>query len=339
MIYAAFTAFAVTIVFVPLIRWFCQRTHILDRPGPLTIHTRAVPRLGGVAVFLAIVTGMFVSRSHDLISTRYFFSSLALVWIIGLIDDLVGVRPAFRLVVQIAAAALLWRGGWQLSFGQLKAVGFLAVCLLVVLFVNAFNFLDGSDGMAAGVACATAIAYVALPASALEPLAAKIACSTAAACAAFLFYNSHPASIFLGDSGSNLLGFLAAFWALGLAKTSGISSHTLLFPFVVAALPLFDAVRIIVHRLAHRRSAFTGDRSHFYDLHASMGRKPVTIAFISTCVAAVCGAIGVLIFRKTISSGWSLIAFGLAALWIAAGVGSFDSIVRNNEKSEMPASL
>jgi UDP-GlcNAc:undecaprenyl-phosphate GlcNAc-1-phosphate transferase len=339
MIYTAITAFFVTIALVLLIRWFCQRTQILDRPGPLKIHTRAVPRLGGVAVFLAVLAGTLISHSHDLIPARYFLLSLTLVWFIGLIDDLVGVRPAFRLVAQIAGAALLWRGGWQLPFGQPKTIGFLALCLFVVLFVNAFNFLDGSDGLAPGIACATAVAYIALPASALGPLAATIACSTAAACGAFLFYNSHPASIFLGDSGSTLLGFLAAFWALDLAKTSGASSHTLLLPLVVCALPLFDAVRIVVHRLLHRRSAFTGDRSHFYDLHLSMGRKPGTIALFSSCVAALCGAIGVLIFRENISGGWSLIAFGFATLWIAAGVGSFGSIMGKNDKSEASASL
>jgi UDP-GlcNAc:undecaprenyl-phosphate GlcNAc-1-phosphate transferase len=336
---AACVSFTVTIALVPLIRRFCERAQILDKPGLLKIHARPVPRLGGVAIFLSIVAGIIVSGSGGP-TARYFVASLSLIWFAGLVDDLRGLHPAIRLTAQIVAGMLLWRGGWHLPFLPGGPEGFIAVCVVVVLFVNAFNFLDGSDGLAAGVACVAALAYAVLPGTALTHVGFAVAYSMAAACVAFLFFNFYPASIFLGDSGSTVLGFATAVLGLDLARTPDAASHAMLFPFLVAALPLLDAMRIIARRLKMGRSAFHGDRCHFYDLLLIRGWKPRKVALVSWSVACVGGAAGVFFVRQGLSDVWSLIILALVGMWIArtAQWPQQKSLITGQEEKSVPAS-
>src|SRR5271155_4242571 len=132
----AFTvALGCVLALAPLIRRLCARWGIFDQPGHLKIHGEPIPRLGGMAIAFALHgTGA---------GALYFAAALGLVWLAGFVDDLRELPPPFRLLAQIGGALLLYAGGWRVAVFSASPLAIIAQCLLVILFVNAFNFLDG----------------------------------------------------------------------------------------------------------------------------------------------------------------------------------------------------
>jgi UDP-GlcNAc:undecaprenyl-phosphate/decaprenyl-phosphate GlcNAc-1-phosphate transferase len=315
-------AFLITLATVPLVQHFCLHMQILDKPGPLKIHAHPIPRLGGVAIFLAVFAGVFAANHHPNGSEWHFLSAAGLVWIVGLLDDLRGLHPVPRLLAQITGAAILWIGGWHSHLFAYSVADLAGVCVFAVLFVNSWNFLDGSDGLAAGFSCIVALAYAVLPHQSLSADGFAVACAVAAACAAFLLFNANPASVFLGDSGSTLLGFSVAFLGLDYAKAGAGTVHLQLFPFVVASMPLLDAIRIVIQRASQRRSLFEGSRCHYYDVLLASGDAPRKVAFVSWVVGLICAAIGLLSVYFRLSQVWPFIAIVLVAAWIASVVSA-----------------
>ena len=149
------------------------------------------------------------------------------------------------------------------------------------------QLIEGADGVAAGIAGIIAFAYAVFPGGAGNPFASGIAFSVAGACAAFLAYNLPPAKIFLGDSGSTALGFSVAFLALDFwrSQPAPVTVPTLLFPFLLCALPLLDAALAIIRRLRRLTSPLAGDRRHFYDLMLARGYSPVQVALLCYMIA------------------------------------------------------
>lgn len=317
-IFVPIVALFVTLAVVPLSRWFCEHMQILDKPGPLKIHARPIPRLGGVAIFLAVFAGLFAANRHPGAPEGYFVAAASLLWIVGLLDDLRGLHPVPRLLAQVTAAAVLWSGGWHLRLFANSLADLAALCVFVVLFVNSWNFLDGADGLAAGFTCVIALSYAVLPQATLSAEGFIIAYALATTCAIFLLWNAHPAKIFLGDSGSTVLGFVVAFLALDYTKTSTGTPHSQLFPFAIAALPLLDAIRIVIQRLSQRRSVFEGTRNHFYDLLLARGDSPHKVALMSWGIGLICGAVGISIVYFRASPTWCFVAIILVAIWIAS---------------------
>lgn len=283
------TALVVTALLAPLLIWFCHRWQVLDFPGRLKIHAQPIPRLGGVAVVLAIAVAAFLRHPLAAKFEWPFFASLALIWASGLVDDIRGLSPIPRLAAQIVGATLLWAAGWRVPVPISAAPNFLITCFFVVLLVNAFNFLDGADGVAAGLAGIIAIAYAVLPGAAGNPFSSRVAFSLAGACAGFLFYNFPPAKIFLGDSGSNALGFVIAFLALDFwrSQPAAVTVPALLFPFLLCALPLLDAALAILRRATRHNSPLKGDRSHFCDLLLARAYSPMQVALFCYIVVIV----------------------------------------------------
>ena len=319
-------AFGLTVALVPLIRFFCRRNQIFDRPGRLKIHTRPIPRLGGVAIFLAVFTAILICGAKDTPETRYFSAALLLIWFVGVLDDIRGLSVILRLIAQVSAALLLWAGGYRLPGLPYWPVSIAANCCLVVLFVNAFNWWDGMDGLAAGTACAAAICYLSQPSLALGPPGFAVAFSLAGACAAFLFFNFHPFKhIFLGDSGSTVLGFSLAFLGLDFSRVQSSAGPSVVFMLALAALPVLDALRVIAHRLASGRSPLEGDRQHFYDLMLRDGYGPRRIAITLWSITALCG--GLAIFIETdgtvCSAVWLCALLALVAFWLLASAALF----------------
>lgn len=299
---AAAAAFFITLAAVPLVIRFCYRARILDLPGTLKLHSRPVPRLGGIALALGIAGGAALAVRAAEHGAIPFFAALAILCAVGIFDDVHAAGPWLRLVIQFAAATLLWSAGWRLPLAGSGAVNWIATCVFVAAFVNAFNFLDGSDGLAAAVAGIIALSFAILPAGLVGALGPALAWSVAGAAAAFLFFNFPPARIFMGDSGSTSLGFVIAFLALDFYRATGAASNAapgtlrawhpafasvLLLPLFVALLPLFDAALAIARRLRYRASPFAGDRGHFYDLLLRRGWTQARIVAWSCAVTVV----------------------------------------------------
>jgi UDP-N-acetylmuramyl pentapeptide phosphotransferase/UDP-N-acetylglucosamine-1-phosphate transferase len=319
-------AFVVCVALTLAVIRLCHRWRLFDAPGPLKIHSQPIPRLGGIGIALAILTASCFAGLRPALHAWPLFSGMGLIWAAGLADDVRGLSLLYRLAAQAAAGVMLWCGGWRLRpLEQMTggdSLGLLAVCLFVVALVNAFNFLDGADGLAAGVAGIIAAAYIAFPGAAANPFAGAVAWSLLGACAGFLFFNFPPAKIFLGDSGSTVLGFGVAFLGLDFYRWNPAIGARWLFPLVVAGLPLLDAALAVIRRLKSGASPFHGDRRHFYDLLLARGWSPRSVALVCygiTSALAVGGWFGVRAGPARFSAISALSLGGLVAAAIRLG--------------------
>jgi UDP-GlcNAc:undecaprenyl-phosphate GlcNAc-1-phosphate transferase len=317
--FPAAIAFLLTLSLVPIVRILCIRCRLLDAPGPLKTHAQPVPRMGGVAVALAICGAAFLSSPQRAISTWPFFVALVLIWAAGFADDLRSISPIFRLGVQFIAGASLWRHGWRLPFLGKGPLDLLATAGFVAAFANSINLLDGIDGLAAGVVAIMAAAYLALPGALISPFALLVASVLAAACAGFLPFNfGSRAKIYLGDSGSTILGGIVAFLALDLYRSRFANRSILLFPLLIAAIPLLDGAFAIIRRSRARASPLDGDRRHLYDQIHKRGwptRRIVLAFYGATALLAAVALWGV---WKVSLLFWIVVLIGVGTIVLAA---------------------
>jgi len=323
-------AFISTLILTSIVRRLCVHLRLYDPVGPLKIHSKPIPRLAGVAITLAFAAGISLSGHLSQVHVWPFFAALILIWAAGLTDDIRGLSPTLRLAAQVGGAILLWSGDWRLPW-LTWPVNLAASCVLVALFINSFNFLDGSDGLCAGVAGIIAAAYLIFPGFTLSLLGTTVAWSLLGVCFGFLVFNFPPAGIFLGDSGSTVLGFGIAFLAFDFYRANALGEHrlALAFPLLTAALPLLDGILAVLRRLHARHSLSLGDRRHYYDLLLGLNWSPRNVALSTYGLTAGMCIIAWLVLRSDFTSAFLLCAATIGALVVAAlRLGS----LRMNEK-------
>jgi UDP-GlcNAc:undecaprenyl-phosphate GlcNAc-1-phosphate transferase len=243
---ALIVGFAVALLLTPLAAALATRIGLVDHPGPLKVHQRPVPYLGGAAVLAAIAGPVAGAHPYALIP-------LALAFAVGLADDFgdlpVTVRVAVEIGIGVAAAFVpAHHNPAQVVFGA----------VVVVLLLNSINLLDGLDGLAASVGIAAAIGL----AIALRSTAAVLPLALAGALGGFLVWNRPPARVYLGDAGSYLIGTALAISLLdALQRPAAIAAGATLFVAVAAA----DTAIAILRRLRAHRPLLQGDRGHVYD--------------------------------------------------------------------------
>jgi UDP-GlcNAc:undecaprenyl-phosphate/decaprenyl-phosphate GlcNAc-1-phosphate transferase len=274
----------------PLVLRLCRKLRVFDAPGARKVHTRRVPRLGGVAIFVALSLGLCVAlllAMAEVIAMPFMESrvvpaiyvGLCGFFFIGFFDDLHSLPALPRLLGQIGvsiAAVLLsgpGAGGLLITslFGEPLALPYWAQVSITVLWIvgvaNTFNWIDGLDGLASGVALIAALAFLVL--SALHPqlpnstLVLALSIVLVGALAGFLPYNFFPARIFLGDGGAFSIGYLlAVISVVGLFKQAALVSFVL--PITVLALPIFDTTFAILRRVLRGQSPTTPDNKHIH---------------------------------------------------------------------------
>lgn len=311
-------SFLTTSLSLPLVLWLANRNHWFDDNGPLKIHTRPIPRLGGISIALGLSCVLFIGRDNPHASRWPVVATFFIVWATGLLDDLVNLPAIARLAVQLGAGTVLGLAGWRFGLTGSPIADIAATSILVAAFINAFNLLDGADGVAGGVALTVAIGYACLPMGQLTPDGHYLALALAACCASFLLFNFPPARIFMGDSGSTLLGLAIAFLGLGFSKGDANVSVHLIFPITVAALPIVDLCLAILRRARRSRSLFEGDRQHFYDLLLQSGWPSRRVAIACSLLNAAFVAIGLIGIRESTEIFLILAAVGTCSLTYAA---------------------
>jgi len=321
-------ALVLVVVTVPLVRKLSARLRLFDQPGKLKIHSQPTSRLGGVAIVLALIAGTLSAVPTIGIVLLFLSAALAIVWVTGALDDMRGLSPQTRLLAQTSGGIFLYLAGWRVWPSDSGAVAAAASCIWVVLFVNAFNFLDGADGLAAGTSAVIALAYIIFPGAALDATGNAIAWSLLGTCTGFLFFNFPPAKIFMGDSGSTVLGFSVAFLGLDFAARQGSVRSTmgnnsllcgaLIFPLLIAALPLVDAVTVVLRRLINGQSPFHGDRRHSYDFLLASGCTQKRVAISCYLLTGLLGAVGWLASHAEFRLGATLAFATMAMLVLAA---------------------
>ena len=277
----------------------------LDEPNARSLHERPVPRTGGIAVLLGVAASLGFSSLQ-----LWLPMALALVLaVVSFIDDVRGMPTVVRLVIHLAAAgALVW---YVLS--PMHPLELAALILAVAWITNLYNFMDGSDGLAAGMAVIGFGAYAAAAWSAGDDSLAVLTVSITAASAAFLLHNFHPARIFLGDVGSIPLGFLAA--ALGIVGWRD-DVWPLWFPVLVFGPFIADATITLLKRAVRGERVWRPHREHYYQRMVRMGMGHRATAWAGYAVMAACA--GAALLGRNQAPALQAAAFAAASLLLAA---------------------
>ncbi len=308
----ALVSLPVALIATPIAAAVARRTGVVDRPGPLKIQQAPVPYLGGVAVFVAMAGPIAVVRPMLLVP-------LACLLALGLADDLGDLAPRLRLVCEVAIGAV---GGAIVPvpgpFGAVVTAAF------VVGLVNAVNLLDGLDGLAGGVVCASAIGFALIGGAARVP-----GIALAGALGGFLWYNRPPARIYLGDSGAYLCGgALALLAALALGDGHGLAAWAAV-PLLVA-LPVFDTTVAILRRSRAGKPLFAGDRSHVYDQLVDRGSsRPRAVAVFVLAQLALM-VIAVVVLR--LDPVWA-VAAAMGCVIVLVGTAAWGGFLARTEPS------
>jgi UDP-GlcNAc:undecaprenyl-phosphate GlcNAc-1-phosphate transferase len=329
-LYACLVAFAAAAVLTPLVARFARRIGAVDDVKERGLAREATPLLGGLAIFAGTLIAA-LAFMPDSERARGILMGAALITIVGAIDDVRDLPPGAKLVGQILAALILVDAGvvvrnitlpflGALDFGDLG--GPLTVLGLVAV-MNVVNLSDGVDGLAAGVCAISAAAFAVIAFDLGRDQAAVLAAIVCGAALGFLVHNFHPASVFMGDSGSNLLGFLLGCVVVeGSLKTNALIA--LIGPLLILAVPFLDTGFVVAKRIKYRRPVYQGDANHFHHRFARIGfsqRRTVLYLYAWTISMAGLGvALRFVPYSErsgALNAGWALVMagiFGLAAV-------------------------
>jgi UDP-GlcNAc:undecaprenyl-phosphate GlcNAc-1-phosphate transferase len=295
---------AIAAVLTPLAARLARMIGAVDAPRERGLAARETPLLGGLAILAAVLICAAIWMPHSIrlpltphsggatshVSTLGLMAGAVLIALVGALDDVFDLPPVVKLLGQVTAAIIAVKAGAVVTdvtipfVGALQfpnAGGTLTVIWLVAL-MNVINFSDGVDGLAAGLTAIDGIAFTVIAFSLHVSGAAVLAALTAGAALGFLVHNFHPASVFMGDAGANLLGYLLGVVAVvGTLKTNAVVA--LLVPFVILAVPVLDTAFVVAKRLKYGRKPWSADANHFHHRMARIGfSQRKTVAYLYT---------------------------------------------------------
>jgi UDP-GlcNAc:undecaprenyl-phosphate GlcNAc-1-phosphate transferase len=317
-------ALVCTAIVVLPVRWLAFRLGAVARPGDRFIHQQPTARLGGLAMYLGF--GLSAALFSTNPATLGLLLSAAVITTLMVFDDLGGVRPLFKLGFQVAASLLAIIGfGIAIRFiglpsGVVTLAPIVSLLLTLLWFVslqNTINLIDGVDGLAAGVVAIVAGTLLLAAINRNETGIVILAGALIGACIGFLLFNWHPARIFMGDSGSNFLGFaLAALSVLSVAK--GTVVLALVVPVVALAIPIVDTAWAIVRRRRRGKSIATPDTEHLHHRLLDFGLSPRETVLVFYFGTAIFAAVGLAIYghKKVLLGAILLLALGIVVILV-----------------------
>jgi UDP-GlcNAc:undecaprenyl-phosphate/decaprenyl-phosphate GlcNAc-1-phosphate transferase len=339
-------ALAVSAALTPLAARLARRVGAVDVPRERGLSLRETPLLGGLAILAAVlVASIFwlpseVKLGHTAhgrpgssgtVDMWGVIAGACLITLVGAIDDIKPLRPAVKLAGQIAAALIAVEAGAVVTTVRIPFVATLAfpntggvlTVIWLVGMMNVVNFSDGVDGLAAGVCAIDGIAFAIIALDLNVEGAAVLAAMTAGAALGFLFHNYYPASVFMGDAGANLLGYLLGVTAVvGSLKTGAVVA--LVVPLAILAIPFLDTGFVIAKRLKYRRKPWSADANHFHHRLARIGfsqRKTVAYLYVWTSLmAGLAVAIRLISHHERHNALWIGFLILLALACLAASV-------------------
>ena len=310
----AIAAFAAAAVIVMLARVLAARHQVLDHPTDRGLHSAPIPRGGGIGIVLVVAAGLLF-HGHSFVLP--WCAAALVIAVTGFFDDVRHLSTTVRLTIQLAAAIAAcvaygaFEGLWRIPFGVAAAV---LTIVWIVGFTNAFNFMDGSNGIAGMQAMIAGAAWAAIGHDHGNALLLDLGVLTAAASAGFLLHNWSPARIFMGDVGSTFLGFtlaVAGLWDAAVRRDA-------LVPALVVWPFLFDSVFTFLRRLRKRENVFAAHRSHLYQRLILSGWSHAAVALLYGALAAAGGFTAVGLDRGALAPAAAVaVTAALAAgLWL-----------------------
>lgn len=312
-----FLSFSIGLLLIPNILLISHKKHLYDLPDKRKPHKGAIPQLGGISFFPAILMAMSISLAvtlklgilpkdplydNTLVEFLFLMAGSMFLFLIGIADDLIGVSYSYKFLVQLIAASLIvFAGDWFNHLGGLfdygsipNYVGIPLTILFIIYTINAINLIDGIDGLASGLSIISLATLAMMLFLLRHYVYAAIALATLGVLIPFWCYNVFGSvkkghKLFMGDTGSLLLGYILAFLVLRLAIAVPVGifhSRQLVMAVSPLLIPLFDVVRVVIFRLRHGKNPFLPDNNHFHHklLRTGMGVHTVLFFILAVCV-------------------------------------------------------
>lgn len=317
---ALVAAFVAAIILTPLVIRLAFRIGAVDHPNYRKVHAAVMPRIGGLAIFGAFLIGYLLLRPEDEHATGILIGALIII-IVGFLDDILEITAKAKLAGQLLAAVVVvtW-GGLQIDFINLPFLGqfdfgYLSIPITILWIIgitNAINLIDGLDGLAAGV---STIALVTITVMALimgNVFVVATAAILAASSFGFLFYNFHPAKIFMGDTGSLFLGYMIS--VLAMLGFKNITVVSLIIPVIMLGVPISDTFFAIVRRIRMKQPISAPDKSHLHHCLLRTGFSHRQTVLIIYGIAILFGVAAILFSQATVWGAIMLIIVMLIAI-------------------------
>lgn len=334
-------ALVITYALTPSVKKLAVKVGAVDKPNARKVHTRIIPRLGGLAIYIGFMAAVIarVPMTHEILGLVLGCTAIVLV---GIWDDICQIPAKTKLYGQILAASIPVFFGVQIEwltnpFGDLIVLPeFIAVPLTIfwiIGFTNTVNLIDGLDGLAAGVSVIASISMFFMALSMSQYLPALIIVSMAGAALGFLQYNFNPAKIFMGDTGSMLLGYTMAVVAvLGLVKTA--ATVALVVPVIALGLPILDTLFAIVRRKMSGVPIFQPDKGHLHHRLLALGLSQKQVVLIMYCVSIVLGLVAVFVANVNYKTGFlTVFVLLVVIIYSAKRIGILHKSTNSTHKS------
>ncbi len=314
--FAFFAALSASVLLTPLARRVALKCRLVDKPDRRKRHLMATPLLGGMAIYLSfaitVIAGMLLLNGVERMTSIGWkplcvmvITGAGLMSIVGLVDDTLGLSPVIKLSLHTVAAVLagfifVTKGALLSVFLTGSSLAWLAAPLTVIWLVgitNSVNLLDHADGLSAGACAIAAVFFTIVNLITGNYSVAFISASLAGATSGFLFYNYNPASIFMGDCGSNMLGFMLGIIAvLGVYTPEGSIREIAIFtPILILALPMIDTAFVLRYRWKNGKHLFAADRNHLAHRLMRLGLSHSQAVRVLLVVAALMGTLALLL--------------------------------------------
>lgn len=279
------SAFVVTLISIPPIIALINRFRLYDMPNARKLHSSPIPTMGGIAILAGMMMGLFLWFPFNTgVAQVCFFFSITVLFGLGILDDLKDLSARYKFIIQFGLALLIAISGIRItSFDGLLGIYELPVTaqytftvLAIVGITNAFNLIDGIDGLAGGLGFMSLVTLGFILTINGDANTALIAFALAGGILAFLYFNFNPAKIFMGDTGSLVLGFVIAVLCIRLIQVNGmvvnpVLPHAIVFVFGIVLIPVFDTLRVFSLRIWRGKSPFEADKTHIHHLLTNQG--------------------------------------------------------------------
>lgn len=320
IILTASVSFIICFLAIPVVLQIAQQKNLYDVPDERKVHSLPVPSLGGVGIFAGFLLASLLSiQGYANPEFQYFFAAAFVIFFLGLKDDMLVLSATKKFIGQVIAASILIHlGGIRLDsmhglFGFYdvpEGFGLALSYLTIIVVINSFNLIDGVDGLASSLGVLTTLIFGTYFFIIGQQAYALLGFAMAGSLIAFLIFNHHPAKIFMGDSGSLMIGLVNAILVIhfiNIADTSAVSFpivSVVAIGFAILIVPLLDTLRVFAIRIYHGRSPFTPDRNHVHHLLLDKGLNHGTVTFV--CVAINIGFIALAYLTKNLGPNYVL---------------------------------
>ena len=324
-------AFLLSMILVPLNIWMAQKFSLVDTPNSRSMHKKVIPSSGGIGFVLAVFISLLLFERGHFFDYYYVYLSIVVVWIAGILDDIYNVQPRIKLVFIFVASLLLYQHDFAIyQLGTYFGYHLVLPVFLVFPFTlfaitgytNAINLIDGIDGLSASVSIVIMLIFFIIGIEQQDALLIFLSSTFISVLLAFLLFNWHPAKIFMGDSGSLVLGFVISILAIeSLHYVEPIS--TLFF----LALPLLDILTVMIRRKQRHKPIFSADKMHVHHFIVNMKRDVGYVVYLLAGMQMVYVLIGYQIIHTN-----EAVSFVLFMILFFLHFNFFDQRIRRRKK-------